>query len=334
MHPNGPRTMVGQILVYLDGTPVGEACLGYASTVARATGASLCLMTVVESAPDAHPRPVDALGAEIARTQASRYLDAVASRLAATDPLGAEIRTEAAAGRSAEQILQIADRDDVDLIVLTSNGAPDAGRFRMSATVQKVVQHARQSLLMVHADPEQGVPPRAQLERVLVLLDGSIAAESSLPSALELARTLGSEVVLVHALVRAVLPTCEPPTRGDLDLLSKLAERSRELGRAYLRNIERSLRSEGVYCRAILKECDSIRQGVLAVADEEDADLILMTSHGHTSSEVVVHGGVTQQLLMHAKRPIWVVQNLHVSGLHRGAPVASEYIRPHMSGPF
>ncbi len=288
MQNHGPRTMVGQILVYLDGTPVGEACLGYALAVARATGASLCLLNVVESTPDAHPRPVDALGIEIARAQASRYLESVVSRLAADVPegevtIGTRILTEIAEGRCAEQILQIADRDDVDLIVLTSHASIDGGRFGMGATAQKVAQHARQSLLMVHAELEQVTIRRQQLERVLVLLDGSIAAESSLPKAMELAIAMGSEIVLVHALVRAVLPTCEPPTRNDSELLSKLAERSRELGRAYLRNIERSLRSEGVYCRAVIKECDSIRQGALAAADEEDADIILMTSHGHTS---------------------------------------------------
>lgn len=333
----GPST-VEKILVYLDGSPLGEAGLGYALTISRATGANLLLLDVVDSSPAAHPRPVDALGVEIARTEAARYLHSVAARLSGQGPEEAtevktRIDTETAEGRPADQILQIADREQVDLIVLASHGVPDAARFRMGSTAQKVAQHARQSLLIVHAEPDTPVAPRRVLERVVVLLDGSVAAETSLPSALELARAMGTEIVLAHALVRSVLPTCEPPTRGDTDLLAQFTERSRELARGYLRNIERSLRAEGAYCRAVIKECDSIRQGVLAVADEEDADLILLTSHGHTSSEQVVHGGVTQQVLMHAKRPVWVVQNLHSPVQQTGATMRPDEMRVHVSGP-
>lgn len=332
----GPPT-VEQILVYLDRTPDGEAGLGYALGISKATGASLLLVHVVASAVGTHPRPVDALGAEIARSEATQYLHSVAGKLSSEESLATthpeiRIRTHIAEGRPADQVLQIADRENVDLIVLVSNGG-EASRFQMGSTTQKVIQHARQSLLVVRSTPEIQASRRQTLERVLVLLDGSIAAESSLPSAIELARTTGTEIVLGHALVRYVLPTCEPPTRDDTDMLAQFAARSRELARGYLRNIEQSLRNAGAYCRAITKECDSVRQGVLAIAEEEDVDLILLTSHGHTSSHLVVHGGITQQVLMHAKRPVWVVQNLHLSVSHPGKTMQRASMRVHVSGP-
>lgn len=330
----GPPT-VEQILVYLDRTPDGEAGLGYALGISKATGASLLLAHVVASAVGTHPRPVDALGAEIARSEATQYLHSVAGKLseslASTHPQ-IEIRTHIAEGRPADQVLQIADREDVDLIVLVSSGE-EASRFQMGSTTQKVIQHARQSLLVVRSTPELQASRRQTLERVLVLLDGSIAAESSLPSAIELARTTGTEIVLGHALVRCVLPTCEPPTRDDTDMLAQFAARSRELARGYLRNIEQGLRNAGAYCRAVTRECDSVRQGVLAIAEEEDVDLILLTSHGHTSSHLVVHGGTTQQVLMHARRPVWVVQNLHLSVSHPGKTMQRANMRVHVSGP-
>ena len=334
-----PQATVEQILVYLDGSPLGEIGVDYAMAVARATGASILLLNVVDSSPAAHPRPVDALGIGIARTQAAQYLDQLASHLAEELPgdsaSGQErIRTEISEGRAADQILQIADREKVDLIVLTSHEGPDTRRFQMGSTTQKVAQHATQSLLVVRAEGDRAMPHHRALERALVLLDGSIAAESSLPSALELARTMGTEIVLAHILVRPVLPTCEPPTKRDRELLTQLENRSRELGRAYLRNLERGLRSEAAYCRAVIKESESIRQGVLAVAEEEDVDIILLTSHGHTSSENVVHGGVTQQVLMHASRPVWVVQNLHVATQQSSTIVHSQAPQTQASGPL
>ena len=338
MDSNGGPPTVKKILVYLDRSPDGEAGLSYALRISKATGASLLLLHVVNSAPGTHRRPVDALGLEVARNEATQYLQRVAARLLADgSPVNSQatirIRTESAEGRPAEQVLHIAEREQVDLIVLASHETPEASRFRMGSTAQKVIQDARQSLLVVRSAPESLASHRPTLERVLVLLDGSIAAESSLPSALELSRTMGTEIVLAHALVRSVLPTCEPPTRRDSDMLSQFAERSRELARGYLRNIEQSLRNEGAYCRAVIKECDSIRQGVLAVAEEEDVDLVLLTSHGHTSSHLVVHGGVTQQVLMHARRPVWVVQNLHLAVAHPGKTMRPEEMRVHVSGP-
>jgi nucleotide-binding universal stress UspA family protein len=333
----GPPT-VEKILVYLDRSSEGEAGLSYALRVSMATGAGLLLLHVVKSAPRVHPRPVDALGLEIARSEALQYLQTVAARLLADgSPVNSQakvkIRTEIAEGRPAEQILHVADREQVDLIVLASHEAPEGTRFRMGSTAQKVIQNARQSLMVVRSAPDSLASHRPTLERVLVLLDGSIAAESSLPSALELSRTMGTEIVLGHALVRTVLPTCEPPTRRDSDMLAEFAERSRELARGYLRNIEQGLRNEGAYCRAVIKDCDSVRQGVLALGEEEDVDLVLLTSHGHTSSRLVVHGGVTQQVLMHARRPVWVVQNLHHAASQPGKTMRPAEMRIHVSGP-
>jgi nucleotide-binding universal stress UspA family protein len=116
-------------------------------------------------------------------------------------------------------------------------------------------------------------------------------------------------------------------------LLSQLAARSRDLARAYLRNIERTLRAEGAQCRTVIEQCESTRQGILAMMEEEDVDLVLLTSHGHTSSELVTHGGVTQQVLVHARRPVWVVQNLHIASAKQRTQLSSEELRVNVSGP-
>lgn len=297
------------ILVCLDESPSGEIALGYAILIAKATGASLLLLDVVDPGLRKRPRLVDALGAELARAAASRYLAEVAGRLSDE---GLLVRVETPQGRAAEQILEVAERERVQLVVVASHGEPGATHFRLGGTAQRVIQHSHRSVLLVRSTggPEPVAPA---IQRLLVPLDGSAAAEAALPRAAEVARSLDSEVVLAHATVHPVLPTCEPPTRGDSHLLQMLERRNCELAHSYLRTVERGLRVEGVRCRSVTTDCDSAYDGILRIAEREHADLIVVASHGHTSSERVVHGAVTQQLLVYSARPLWVVQNVHTT---------------------
>src|SRR5690606_15348257 len=124
-----------------------------------------------------------------------------------TQPMIA-IRMETADGRAAHEILQIASRESVDLIVLAAHTSPDRQPFCLGGTEGTVATHAHESLLLVRADSESGA--FRGIDRLLVLLDGSVAAESSLPTALELARNLGAEILLAQVSERPVLPSCEP----------------------------------------------------------------------------------------------------------------------------
>jgi len=320
------------ILVCLDGSPFGEAGLTYAIPIAQATGAELLLLEVLELVPRSHPGPVDSVGVEIARAEASHYLHELAPTLKGR---GIAVRTETAEGRPAEQILHVAERESAELIVLGSHGRREATRFRLGSTAHQVVNQARQSILLVRPPqhdaplaPGKGRVTSARIERALVLLDGSAAAEAVLPSALSMAREVGTELVLSYIIVEAHLPCGGPPSRGDSAMVERFSQRSEELARGYLRGVERTLRAQGAQCRVALSTSESIRTGVLGLATDEDVDLVMITSHGQTSSDRVTHGSVTQQLLLHAQIPVWVVQSLRTAA-RRFEPAVSMESRPH-----
>ncbi len=261
--------------------------------------------------------------------EATNYLSSIADRLRAK---GVKVETNTVEGRSADQILQIADREGVEVIVLTAHGGREKPRFRLGSTAQKVSQHARQSLLLVRSELGEEPSLDCPIKRGLVMLDGSACAESSLPKAIELARKVDMEVILGHIAIRPVLPTCEPPTRQDCDLLQRLSQRNLELARSYLSNVKRNLQQQGVSCHCVVVECDGVRHGILRLAQEQCADLILLASHGHTASEQVVHGGVTQQVLMYAKQPVWVIQNVHLKRENMGEILHREELRLNLAG--
>lgn len=307
---------VGTILVCLDRSAFDRQSIGYALALARATHGSLLLVEILEFVEPTHPRPVDTVGSELARAEAAQYLRELEREIRG---LGVTVRSETREGRPAEQILHVAEREKVDLIVIGSHGCRESATFRLGSTAHQVIHHARQSVLLVRRHPESPDLVRdrgameQRIERVLVLLDGSSAAEGVIPEVLKISRTQGSEVLLCHIVADLHWPSDEPPSRRDSALLDRVIRRREEIATVYLHSAERRLRAQDIRCRVVTRAAESVRHGVLSVAAEEHVDLIMLTSHGQTCSDLVVHGSVAQQLLIYAEVPVYVVQTQNLT---------------------
>jgi nucleotide-binding universal stress UspA family protein len=109
--------MYRKILVPLDGSEVAATMLAQVVRLARACGATLCLLTVGCALPPSRPRagevPLPLL------FQAEAYLKQVQEDLEAQ---GVEVTTVVCLGEPAAEILACAARQQVDLIVITSRG--------------------------------------------------------------------------------------------------------------------------------------------------------------------------------------------------------------------
>jgi nucleotide-binding universal stress UspA family protein len=297
---------IKRILVCLDGSPYGQAGLRYAVSIAKGSRAKPYLLEVLDHPREGHPRPVDTLGAEIARADASDYLNEIARQML---EMGLEAHTRVVEGHPAEQILRVAEGEDVDLIVMATHGSREATHFRLGATTQNVARHSRRSLLLVRPEQESPVSLDCSIDRILVFLDGSSSAEAAMPPARRLAMGLGAELILCHAGVRPMLPVAEPLTRRDHELLHALEQRTLELGRSYLRGLQHSLVDDDIRARYLVEGVDDIRQGAIDIAERERADLVLLASHGQTSCPSATHGSLVEHLISYASKPVWVVQN-------------------------
>jgi nucleotide-binding universal stress UspA family protein len=205
----------------------------------------------------------------------------------------------------------VANQERVRVIVMATHGSHASTQFRLGGTAEKVAQHAHHSIFLARSSDRSNVSIDCDLKRILVLLDGSQAAEAALVSAETLAKEQGAEILLGHVACRPALPTCQPLMHSDQALLDRLEVRATELARSYLRALEQALRAEGLQARPIVTNNQDTRQGALDMVREVRADLIVLASHGHTSSGHAVHGSLTQHILSYSPVPIWVVQNLH-----------------------
>lgn len=135
--------------------------------------------------------------------------------------------------------------------------------------------------------------------RILVPLEHAPADETILAHVRELARRLGSAIVLVHVADGWVARNIK-----ELDL--RESEEMRE-DRAYLENVCARLEAEGFDVDAVLAAGDPAKE-ITAAAEREGCDLIAMATHGHRLLEDLVKGSTATALRHQTKIPILMVR--------------------------
>ena len=136
-------------------------------------------------------------------------------------------------------------------------------------------------------------------DRILVPLEHSYADETILAHVRELARRLGSSLVLIHVADGWVARNIR-----ELDL--RESEEMRE-DRAYLESISARLQAEGFDADAVLAAGEPAKE-IAAAAEREGCDLIAMATHGHRLLEDVVKGSTATALRHITKVPILMVR--------------------------
>lgn len=141
--------MFNRILVPLDGSDFAEKALGPAFHLAEANAARVTLLAVVPRLePDVlHAEALDDRGHE----RGEAYLRKVQARLG---PHSFPIDLHVALGLPADHIVQFAQENQIDLIVMSTHGVGVGRGYPLGSTAWKVLQRAPCSVLMVQARSE------------------------------------------------------------------------------------------------------------------------------------------------------------------------------------
>lgn len=143
-----------RILVPLDGSPLAEFALNEVGEIAELTDSRVILLHVVPTIEN-----VICGGAEVftidqqwerRRAYAVSYLETISKR-----PEWQRVKHEIAVemGNPAEVILDVAQRQNIDRIVMTTHGRGGIGRWGWSfgSVAQKVLQAANRTVVLVRA---------------------------------------------------------------------------------------------------------------------------------------------------------------------------------------
>lgn len=136
-------------------------------------------------------------------------------------------------------------------------------------------------------------------QRILVPLENGKADAAILRHVTELAKQLGSEVLLLHV--------ADGWAARNMEQLKLRESQEMKEDRAYLERMADELRKSGLKAEALLAAGDPAKE-IAAAAEREQVDLIAMATHGHSLLGDVVHG-TTATALRHVSRiPILMVR--------------------------
>lgn len=167
-----------KILVGTDGSQTAQRAESIAARLAAAMNAEL----VIASAYSGEPSEADNL-LEKAGKAASAF--------------GVRIRTEKFEGTPADGLIDLADKELAELLVVGNKGM-DAGRLSLLGNVPNKISHQAGCDLLIVSTSSDVERPDAVYGRVLAATDGSANAGEAARKACRLAESIGASVVLVY----------------------------------------------------------------------------------------------------------------------------------------
>jgi nucleotide-binding universal stress UspA family protein len=148
--------MYDTILVPTDGSEATTETLEHALDLARRHDATLHALYVVDERKY-HAMPPDRRdeAKETLQRKGERAVDEIAMR---ADEVGVDATTVVREGVPSESIVQHAEGNDVDVVVIGTHGSADhERRVKLGSVTQRVVENGTVPVFVVHIEPETEV---------------------------------------------------------------------------------------------------------------------------------------------------------------------------------
>ena len=299
--------MFNRLLVPLDRSALAECVLPHVSAIAKAFDASILLLTVLEAGESDEKQPsIDPLDWQIRKAEAEAYLQKIARQM---QDAGLRVEAQVLEGKAEERIIEFAENQDINLIVLSSHGRSGLSGWNVSSVVQKIILRAYTSMMIVRAyQPVKSDPIDLKYRRLMVPVDGSQRAETVLPVASSLAAFYEADLFVVHVVRRPEMPRRRTPlTPEDIGLAERLTERNKNEASKYLEEI-RSRVPANVQTR--LEISDRVNATLHEIAKQEDIDMVLLSAHGYSGESKWPYGSVVISFISYGTTPLLIVQDI------------------------
>lgn len=141
---------------------------------------------------------------------------------------------------------------------------------------------------------------------ILVAVDESPMAYAAVEQALSLAQKLNSQVTIMSVI--AIDPFVGVDFYKVAPAITDYFMQAEKNAKERLEDIKQSFVRDGINIETKLIHGVSPSQGIIQVADEVNADLIIMGSHGRTGIQKVMLGSVAQNVLTQSPIPVLIVK--------------------------
>jgi len=283
------------VLVPLDGSELALRAVPFALNLARRDGRTVLLLRAVNTLAAATYREGQAM-----LDAATDDLQAYAGTLAGET---VEINTRVVDAPADVAILEAAEDEEIDLIVMSTHGRSGLGRWIYGSVADAVLRDAPVPVMIV---PPHGLTAWTDDSpgKVLVPLDGSALATAALGPATQLADSLGATLILGSIVT---FPTYAAYAEGYTFVDPAPTENALAASRQYLQDMAAGLRTDTrkVEVSAMF---GSPFYGVTMMASDLEASLIVMATHGRGGIARAVLGSVATATLRQSGVPVLMVR--------------------------
>jgi nucleotide-binding universal stress UspA family protein len=267
-----------QVAVAVDMSPLSKIAL---ETAAHLSGKYQAQLRLVMAYTTDAPLEFTSDQVETLARQEERNLAALERELRqwAGKAVPTAAKTVIAAGRAVPTILAAAA--GCDLLVVGSHGKSGFSLARLGSVSEGVIRAATMPVLSVHAAPGAVV----RLQHILCPVNLTPLAQTALAAAFSLASHLGARLT--------VMATEE----GQEQLTEQVHALCNHIGAAH-----------GAQCsfNVVIRQGQAAEE-ITAVAQEQQADLIVLGAQRKTSLAEAVFGSTTEKLLRHAQTSLLVI---------------------------
>ncbi|MFB6068337.1 MAG: universal stress protein [Halobacterium sp.] len=270
------------VLVSTDGSACASGATAHGVALARAFEGRIRAVSAIDPTRfggSAAGDPSDLVERQtaMARRRAEEALADVADRAAAA---GVPAETVVVEGHPHDALDEQIREMGADLVTMGTHGRTGLDHYLIGSVAERTVRTSPAPVLVVHGD-EDGLP---DYDDVVVPTDGSAHAARAADLAVAVAGAFGATLHALHV--------------GDADLTGEVVARAD---------------AAGVPNEAVVRQGNPGRT-IVAYADEVDADLVAMGTHGRTGLDRRLVGSVAERTVRRATHPVLTVHASESNG--------------------
>lgn len=296
---------IHDILYPTDFSPCASHALPHAVRLAKTFGADLHLLhaLVLQDADTGNAAPRLPSMEQLYEALEERAEQQLRNAMDEQDERGFEIkRAQVRSLSAAAAILDYASENDADLIVMGTHGRRGLRRLLLGSVAEEVVRLAPCPVLTVPERTEGG--PATHVDRILVPVDFSSHATLALAYAAEFASLFAADMHVLHVVDEVVYPDFYPPVIPSAgSVTDELRDESINRLKGLLREAPETGRPTFVHVCA-----GRAASAIPDFASEQNADLIVLASHGLTGLSHMLLGSVSEQVVRRATCPVFTVK--------------------------
>jgi nucleotide-binding universal stress UspA family protein len=244
-------------------------------------------------------------------------MEGVVNRLNESGILGVE--SVIMEGSPASTVIDFARSNNVDLIILSTHGQSGLSGWNVSGVVQKILLRSYKSTLLVRAylSPSATATTKIRYKRLFVGMDCSARSEFVLPFAINLAQFHKSQLILETVVEKPRVIKRMPVSQEIADLSNEFVERNFQAASHYFKQLLAQFSTKELKIKTHISIGDNAIAVLHDMAEEANADLVLLAAHGETGERRWPYGSVTTSFIAYGNTSLLIMQDLSESEIHQ-----------------